>query len=54
VFGNEMLRRISGPKRKKYACETLTLKEAIKIRLLVFGRKMLRKIFGPSRNHDSS
>jgi hypothetical protein len=30
-----------------YACETWTLKEAIKYRLLVFEREILRKLFGP-------
>jgi hypothetical protein len=37
-----------------YACETWTLKEATKHRLLIFERKILRKIFGPSRNHNDS
>jgi hypothetical protein len=37
-----------------YACETWTLKEVIKQRLLVFEKKILRKIFGPSRNYDGS
>jgi hypothetical protein len=37
-----------------YACETWTLKEVIKHRLLGFERKILREIFSPSRNYNGS